>query len=452
MNTEYAKAGDIDHVIRFIQFGDGPALRALADERIDAYNLAHDGNIGGVAVMNVSNPEQQALYEHAGWYILHSTGIGEKGADADERVIKCLNRVILGGDADELRRLAALPSLEWIMTDGSDELPVASAGDDARAPRSLAGRVAAFLYARYCEKKSGLAVLSCEPIERNADRLLGAIAGLALEWGLDAGFFSWLRRECRFFNTRSARQARIVPYAESEEEAKAPKHYALLTEGRCKWCFEEERLPESMKFIENMPGIVCGKARGALFDAEQRIFEIALMFSAVLAGEVNEKSVSSLMRDAELRGMLASLMTEEVLPSLDIAGNEGLNILLTAFERLENAYFDIPAGFYRVGCLETWRRMVLPILKADRGADAGHKKIHAWTAMTMMAAISDKTNEYQRLHALSSDMEPEMLSYALLADEEMWGEDLRLLPGLPEGIARAVQDLQLLGIRGTLGA
>ena len=48
---------------------------------------------------------------------------------------------------------------------------------------------------------------------------------------------------------------------------------------------------------------------------------------------------------------------------------------------------------------------------------------------------------------LACDMSPESLAYAALADVEIWGRDLREIPGLEETVAEHLRDLQMLGVR-----
>ncbi len=48
---------------------------------------------------------------------------------------------------------------------------------------------------------------------------------------------------------------------------------------------------------------------------------------------------------------------------------------------------------------------------------------------------------------LACDMSGESLSYAALADVEIWGRDLREIPGLEEIVAEHLRDIQMLGVR-----
>ena len=48
---------------------------------------------------------------------------------------------------------------------------------------------------------------------------------------------------------------------------------------------------------------------------------------------------------------------------------------------------------------------------------------------------------------LSWDMQADSLCYAVLADAEIWGRDLRELDFLPERLMEAMTDIQILGLR-----
>ena len=47
---------------------------------------------------------------------------------------------------------------------------------------------------------------------------------------------------------------------------------------------------------------------------------------------------------------------------------------------------------------------------------------------------------------LSWDMQADSLCYAVLADTEIWGRDLRALEFLPNRLTEAMTDIQLLGL------
>lgn len=51
---------------------------------------------------------------------------------------------------------------------------------------------------------------------------------------------------------------------------------------------------------------------------------------------------------------------------------------------------------------------------------------------------------------LSCDMPPEMLAYAALSDQDIWGRDLREISGLEDAVADQLRDLQLLGLRSAM--
>ncbi len=58
--------------------------------------------------------------------------------------------------------------------------------------------------------------------------------------------------------------------------------------------------------------------------------------------------------------------------------------------------------------------------------------------------------ELEAFSLLACDMPPEMLSYAVLSDQTLWGEDLRGIEGLEDAVAQRLLDLQILGVRETL--
>ena len=59
-------------------------------------------------------------------------------------------------------------------------------------------------------------------------------------------------------------------------------------------------------------------------------------------------------------------------------------------------------------------------------------------------------SQMEAFSLLACDMPPETLSYAVLSDQALWGEDLRRIEGLEDAVSQRLLDLQILGVRETM--
>lgn len=149
--------------LKFLQFGDGAALRPLIDDWIDRANAYEMADMGGIAIVDVKNEDQEKLLLNQGWYILSTTGLGGSGKGKQEKIVQCLMDVYPADDWQKVLQLAQESQLEFILTDASDTPAVPSKNDNYDNPKSLAGKVAAFLHARFESGESGVSILCCEP-------------------------------------------------------------------------------------------------------------------------------------------------------------------------------------------------------------------------------------------------------------------------------------------------
>ena len=61
-------------------------------------------------------------------------------------------------------------------------------------------------------------------------------------------------------------------------------------------------------------------------------------------------------------------------------------------------------------------------------------------------SLSREENALKMFSSLSCDMQADSLAYAVLADEDVWGRDLRQKEGLCEALEQALCDIQMLGL------
>ena len=451
MSTMQSRTKNMDEkqaTISFIQFGDGLSLRGLVDDWIDQTNL-HE-RIQGVAVLSEKSAAYAQLLQSGGRYQLETTGVGKHRKGESNRSINCLQNVISTAQWADVLHYATLSSLTCVFTDASD-LPAQPSKDDKYDnPRSLPGWIAAFMHARFLAGKRGLAIISLEPIMHNGLLLKGAVEGLCKKWGLDDVFLHWLREENQFICSMAERQAwRMLP--ENNGSTNQTIDDYILAEGFGAWWMDCSTVPAAIeKLMQAGANIIYGRNALDTFWQKQVIWQTAALGITLLRTSLGYSNPKQVLAEDGLRRYVANMLLTEALPNLPLPYEEGLSFVAEAFERLENQFFSLVEAIPIGDFILILRRDIVPLIVSRFQKGQQSKGLVLLSAIVFMHIIAKKPVEYKELHALSCDMEPGMLSYSLLADIPMWGEDLRLIEGFAQALSSAFRDLQLLGIKGAI--
>ena len=429
--------------ITFLQLGDGPALRGFLDVFIDRINAAQDKSIIGVAVVPVDSRARLLHVQGDGRYATYSTGSRKSLHSPEEREVTSIRRTIDSANWEEVLLMANEPALEWIFTDVSNMPAAPSKGDNPENPRSLAGWVASFLHQRYRIGYSGMKVVCCENIRSNAQLLHAAVRALSENWGYDTDFLRWLDNEIQFITTYIMRNSMFAAQRDDGKEK-----FILVTEGFNKWWVELKTLPPLLEKIQKAGADIIASATWKEYEQYAYLWKLTYLSVSMLSRALNSESIPSAMQDQDIRSLMAHVLMGGVLPLFHMEGNKGLEIVAECFERLENQFYALNQSPDTAEAVDIMKNVLLPAILYQNRLGKGHQQLTALMALILMELIAYKEDE--RLHALSCDMEPEMLAYAILSDESLWGENVREIDGIHEELTKAFRDLQLLGIRETI--
>lgn len=184
-------------------------------------------------------------------------------------------------------------------------------------------------------------------------------------------------------------------------------------------------------------------------------------------------TVRDCMKDEDIRPFLGHALLHEIMPNLGLTREDLDPMAMQVCGEMEHPPTALPLPLLLDGAVKTWRAQALPILKAYQDREnavppclcmglcclimlfSGAKREEGggYTYLRREdepCALREDEHILQAFARLSCDMPPEMLSYAVLSDQDIWEEDLRLVPGLMELAADQLRDLQLLGLRASL--
>jgi len=186
-----------------LQFGAGRFLRGFFDRFVHMANQEGQ-NVGRIVIVQ-STPGSRAdvLARQKGVYHALYRGV-EDGEIVDRPIrIESVSRALVASERwSEILEVAASPNLKYIVTnateagyetDGTDKI-------DDSPPKSLPGKLAAALWARWQAGAEPLVILPCELIERNADKVSELVVAQARAWNCPPAFLEWVTGACWWLN------------------------------------------------------------------------------------------------------------------------------------------------------------------------------------------------------------------------------------------------------------
>lgn len=186
-----------------LQFGAGRFLRGFVDRFIHQANQQGQ-NVGRIVIVQATpGARANLLAQQAGIYNALYRGV-EDGEIVDKTIkIESVSRALVAGEEwPEILRVATSAHLKYIITNATEAGYATDGTDkfDDKPPKSLPGKLAAVLWARYKSGGSPLVLLPCELIERNADKVSELVIAQAISWNLPSDFISWVTGQCWWLN------------------------------------------------------------------------------------------------------------------------------------------------------------------------------------------------------------------------------------------------------------
>ena len=199
------------------------------------------------------------------------------------------------------------------------------------------------------------------------------------------------------------------------------------------------------------PGFLMGKntTRECMKDDDIRLFLGNTLLYEIMPASHAEKSAA----ETAAGGVCGAL--ENAGGGLDM--NTSFSMALSSVGKtleLISRYLE-DNGFLPWGLTFGFASLIMTLSGVRKHRPSGKEKEHGGDEEDGYELIREEgpfrvdLNE-QTLYAfsrLACDMSGESLAYAALADVEIWGRDLRGIPGLEEIVAEHLRDLQMLGVR-----
>lgn len=457
LNRDSARVNAV-RPIKVIQFGEGNFLRGFADWMIDVLNERTNFNGDVQIVQPLSQGLGAQLNEQGGLYHVMLNGIRHGKPVTEVRLISCVRGVINPyRDYAKFLEAGENPDLEFIISNTTEAGIVYDEKDKSpdTVPTSFPGKLTALMYRRFeyfkGDPKKGLTLLPCELIDQNGDKLEEAVLRYAIAWGLPSGFSVWIETHNHFCNTLVDR---IVPgfprdtIHEVQARLGFEDNMVVMAEPFHLWVIESgedltKKFPASeagldVKFVTDQSPYRTRKVR-ILNGAHTAMVPIAYLRGL--------RTVSEAVNDPQMRAFLQQVITEEIIPVLNLPKSELKQFADDVLERFQNPFIKHELISIALNSVSKFKVRVLPTILEFKQLTGKLPKI---LVSSLAGLILFYRGEFRGVSIPLSDS-PEVLEFMkeawrmgdprqvvakVLANGSFWDQDLTLI----EGLEKAVQD------------
>ena len=464
--------------VRVLQFGEGNFLRAFVDEMLDNLNRETGADVGVCIAQPLEKGMVDLLREQDHLYTVMLRGREEKGDVKKTRVVRSVvDSVKIYQEFEKFLSLAENDDLRFIVSNTTEAGIVYTGKDsyDDKPQASFPGKLTRLMHQRFLLGKKGFILLPCELIDDNGHFLKEAVVKTAKQWALGDEFLRWIEEENIFCSTLVDRIVTGFPRSEVPgifEEIGYEDQQLVTAEPFGLWviegpaCVKEELPLDKMNpviFTDNVKPYKLRKVRmlnGA---------HTTMVLAAYMAGL---DTVGECMADEDVRAFLGHALLDEIMPNVPLPREEVESFAVAVCQRFENPFNRHELLSIALNSVSKWMARVLPTLKdyvkkegcvppclcfglsalimfyagAHRNAEGTYEAIRDGKPYP----VRDDEYVLSAFGRLSCDMPPETLSYAVLSDQELWGQNLRNVEGLETMVTEQLRDMQILGLRAAM--
>ena len=409
---------------RVIQFGEGGFLRGFVDWMIAKMNDVTDFDTSVVVVQPIADgmcdilSSQNCVYTHL---IRGVEGVDKTVVDVISRCVKPYD------DFDGYLALAENPDFRFVVSN-TTEAGIAFSEDDKvtdTPPKSFPAKLTRLIMKRYELGLPGFIFLPCELIDRNGDNLKKCVLEYAKLWGLDEGFVKFVNEENIFTNTLVDRINTGYPKGEEidlgyEDKMLNTSEYFHL------WVIETDYdLESEIPFSKANLNVIITKDELEMYRTRKvRILNGAhtsLVPYALLSGK---DTVKSCVDDPVMREHIRRCVFDEIIPTLDLPRDELISYAEDVLTRFGNPYIKHYLSSIALNSVSKFKVRVLPsILEYIKRYGKMPETLIFSFAKLIEFYKTDMTND-----------SPEVVEFMkkssvdeILANKELWGEDLSFL-------------------------
>lgn len=477
---------------RVLQFGTGVLLRALPDYLIDKANRQGIFNGRIVVVKSTDGGDIDAFRRQDNLYTLCIRGV-ENGQLIEQNVVcSALSRVLSAARQwDEILRVAISPDLQIVISN-TTEVGIQLIAEDIlqTPPRSFPGKLLAVLYARYQafngDLTKGLVIVPTELLPDNGTRLEAILLELAHRNELDPAFIDWLETANTCCNSLVDRivpgKPELAMHDTLTEQLGYQDDLLTISEVYRLWAIEVpanadvERVKQVLSFHRADENVIIQPNIDRFRELKLRLLNGTHTLSCGLAFLSGFDTVSEAMADERMAAFINGLMLAELIPGIAYAVDEevaqrfGFQVL----DRFRNPFIEHRwLAITLQYSMKMQLRNVPTLAKYYWQGNADNQSVSSrYNALGFAAyllfmwgkseqngvwygerngepyPIQDPQAEY--FAGLWARLSPAELTWTVLQNTTLWGQDLGQLPGFAEAVITCLTQLLEMGALTTL--
>ncbi len=412
---------------KIIQFGEGGFLRGFVDWIVQLTNETSDFDAGVVVVQPIENgmcdmlEKQNCVYTH----IMRGLKNGE--STVDMKKIDVISRCVQPyKDFDAYLRLAENPDFRFIVSN-TTESGIAYSDEDTpqNAPNvTFPAKVTLLLKKRFDLGMKGFIFLPCELIDKNGETLKKYIISYAELWGFGSDFKAWVENENIFCNTLVDRI--VTGYPRDEKFDLGYEDNMLNTSELFHlWVIEGPKsITEEFPFDKADLNIIVTDNLERYRTRKVRILNGAHTSMIPYAMLEGIETVGDCMQDENMSSFVKRCVYDEIIPTLDLPEEELLSYADDVFERFCNPFIKHFCASISLNSVSKFKVRVLPsILEYIKRTGKMPQNLIKSLAKLIEFYKTDMPNDDKKVMEFMRENDTK----AILANTELWGEDLSFL-------------------------
>ncbi len=473
-----------DAPVRVLQFGEGNFMRGFVDYFIDMMNEKANFNSKVTLVQPIGQGSfrlSDIINEQQGLYTLYLQGFQDGKEVREKRIISCVKNCLNSYENwDEVLNMAANKDLRFITcntTEAGIVYDPTCKFTDAPA-ESYPAKLTQFLYRRFKNQLPGFIILACELIDNNGKELEKCVLAHAADWNLGEEFIAWIKDENIFCSTLVDR---IVTGFPRHEAAKMNEENGYedntLDTGEIfgVWVIEgPQSICDELPFKEAGLPIIVTDDHKPYKERKVRILNGAhtsMVLGAFLAGQ---DIVRDCMYDETILNYMNEAIYNEIIPTLSLSEEDCKEFAAAVTERFKNPFIDHELLAISLNSTAKWKARVMPSLlgyvekfgtlpKALTTSLASYIAFYRGNELTKdgLKGVNPTTKkEYTikddaavlEFYAQNQGKSNEELVSMVLSNEEFWGQDLKKVDGLEQGVLTALNTIDNEGAMAAMQA
>lgn len=470
--------------VTVLQIGEGNFLRGFVDWMI--HTSRSQGLFAGSIAVTQPRPAGKVnidkLSMQNGMYTLVTQGIEHGCPVMQKETIQVFSHVFDPySEWSHLVEIAVSPDLRIVISNTTEAGLIYHQEELSDRPiLSYPGKIAYLLHERYeafqGDPKSGLIFLPCELLERNGDVLREAVLRYAEDWQFSASFRDWVKDHNRFLNSLVDRIVAGYPdeaQAEAWFEEWGYRDAMLCTaEPYHLWAIEAgEEMEALLPLRQAGLNVHWTKDLTPFQEQKVRILNGAHTWMAPMGLLHGIAHVRELLEHPQFGVQVRNMVLSDILPTLPYEEQQLHAYAKSVFDRFGNPYMNHRLADIAMNSISKFKVRLLPSIAyyVDTGKEVPAGLILSLAALLRYYKVTpndegvfqgvnlsgdtyvvrDDVKVLEKLAmywvgegSMSEGNYPYQIVKEILADKELWGQDLSVWANLSETVAKHIEWLE----------